>query len=67
MRITNTNLQPDRPRVKASEIYQTVPLNLAQLCLDCSSVYDQRAGACPTCGSKASLGLLRVVDRKVTR
>jgi len=45
----------------------TVALNLAQLCLDCSQIYDQRAGACPICGSKASLGLLRVVDRKVTR
>lgn len=46
--------------------YDTIPAALAQLCLDCSTVWDLRATTCPACGSRAGLPILKILDRQET-
>lgn len=43
-----------------------VPLERAQLCLDCESITAAEHGQCECCGSRSLLGLARVLNREET-
>ena len=54
-----------RHPVKPIPLYRdTIPAEMGLLCLDCSTIWDLRATACPACGSKAALHIVKTLDRE---
>lgn len=65
MRTANVKSTPDSRRVKVRPLFtDTIPGELALWCLDCETVFDLRATACPACGSKAAMHIKRTLDRR---
>lgn len=70
MPATTQTVQPSRDRVKAfaqrAVFMVSIPVGSALLCLenDCQVVYDSRSGACPKCGSRASLSVKQYIERR---
>ena len=63
-----TKVIPDRARVKVRPLFtDTIPGDLAFWRLDCETVWDSRATACPACGSKAAMHLKWTLDREGVR
>jgi hypothetical protein len=63
MRTTN-KVTPDTRPVKAKPYWEvSIPGDLALMCLDCQTIWDVRAGACP-CGSRAALHIIKALDRE---
>ena len=58
------NLRPSPKPVKLPPYLTHIPGERLLFCLDCKSGWDSLAGACPACGSRASLHVLRVLDRR---
>lgn len=67
---TPTTVQPPPDRVKSfaqrAVFMVSIPASRALLCLenDCQMIYDSVSGACPKCGSRASLSVLRYIERR---
>lgn len=64
MPATPEKVQPSPKPVKLPPHLTHIPGERLLFCLDCKSGWDSRAGACPACGSRASLHVLRVLDRR---
>ena len=62
--LTKEKVQPNPKPVKLPPHLTHIPGDRLLFCVDCKSGWDSLTGACPACGSRAALAVLRILDRR---